>query len=231
MLSQLFDGFCRHLPAQCGICHAWPSTAICQACLQRFDRARARCLTCALPVPAHQERCASCLQLGADLDACCAALDYGYPWDALITRFKFAPDPAWAEVFAQLMLNAPGARSTVARAHLLVAVPLSQARLRERGFNQAHELARRLHPVKVRGQLLLRQRDTLAQSGLDKAERSRNLEGALRVNDIKRHELRGRRVLLIDDVMTTGATLSAAARILRAAGAVEVAALVLARTP
>ncbi|MCL4771766.1 MAG: ComF family protein, partial [Burkholderiaceae bacterium] len=104
-------------------------------------------------------------------------------------------------------------------------------RLRERGFNQALLLARILAPAKTDATLLLRLHDTQAQSNLGRAQRLRNLQGALAVDPLRAAALQGRSVLLVDDVMTTGATLQAAALALRQAGARTVSALVFARTP
>jgi predicted amidophosphoribosyltransferase len=109
-------------------------------------------------------------------------------------------------------------------------MPMAPARLRERGFNQALELARRLAPAKTDAALLLRTRETPAQSGLARAERLGNLRGAFAVEPLRAHELQGRRVVLVDDVMTSGASLFAAAAALRLAGAAHVTALVFART-
>lgn len=109
-------------------------------------------------------------------------------------------------------------------------MPLAPGRLRERGFNQALELARRLAPAKTDAALLLRTRETPAQRGLSRAERMRNLQGAFAVEPLRADALAGRRVVLVDDVMTTGASLFSAAQVLRHAGAAHVAGIVLART-
>ncbi|CAN5598415.1 hypothetical protein BH10PSE18_BH10PSE18_40090 [soil metagenome] len=109
-------------------------------------------------------------------------------------------------------------------------MPLSPARLRERGFNQAFELARRLAPGKTDTGLLIRTRDTPAQSGLTRAERLHNLQGAFAIEPLRAAQIRGRRIVLVDDVMTSGASLFSAAQALRTGGATHVSAIVLART-
>jgi ComF family protein len=113
---------------------------------------------------------------------------------------------------------------------IVLPMPLAPARLRERGFNQALELARRLSPAKTDATLLLRTRDTPAQSGLARAQRLRNLSGAFAVEPLRADKVRGRRLVLVDDVMTSGASLFAAAEVLRLAGAAHITAVVLART-
>jgi predicted amidophosphoribosyltransferase len=110
-------------------------------------------------------------------------------------------------------------------------MPLSKQRLRSRGFNQALLLARRLAPKKTADQLLLRLRDTPAQSTLSRNERLTSLTGAFAVEPLQAKRLAGARVLLVDDVMTSGATLFDAARALRQAGATHITGLVVARTP
>ncbi len=109
-------------------------------------------------------------------------------------------------------------------------MPLSVQRLRERGFNQALEIARRLAPAKTDAHTLLRIRDTAPQRSLDRAGRLLNVRGAFAVEPSRAARVVGRHVLLVDDVMTSGASLHAAAAALRQAGAVRVSALVLART-
>lgn len=92
------------------------------------------------------------------------------------------------------------------------------------------ELARRLAPRKVDATLLLRTRETTAQSGLTRAERLRNLRGAFAMEPLRAAAVQGRRIVLVDDVMTSGASLFAAAQVLRTGGAAHITAIVLART-
>ncbi len=129
-----------------------------------------------------------------------------------------------------LMRSAPWAEPALERADLVLPMPLSPVRLRERGFNQAFELARRLAPGKTDAGLLIRTRDTPAQSGLTRAERLRNLQGAFAIEPLRASQVRGRRIVLVDDVMTSGASLFSAAQALRTGGAAHVSAIVLART-
>jgi ComF family protein len=154
---------------------------------------------------------------------------YGYPWSGCIARFKFNGEAGWARAFAMLMRSAPWVEPALdgrpGAAHAT-----GVQRLRGRGFNQALLLARRLAPDKTDATLLLRTRDTPAQHSLPRAERLRNVQGAFALDPLRRSSLRGQRVVLVDDVMTSGASLHAAARVLREAGAAHVTALVLART-
>jgi predicted amidophosphoribosyltransferase len=117
---------------------------------------------------------------------------------------------------------------------LLMPMPLSASRLRERGYNQAWELARRLARglrLRADARLLLRVRDTPHQVDLPFGQRAANVRGAFAVEPLRRTELAGQDVALVDDVLTTGATAAEAARVLRAAGAARVRVWVVARTP
>ena len=219
------------LPSQCSICHAWPSRSVCEACLTEFAAPVLRCVQCAQRVPQGVLRCGQCLAHPPAIDACIAAVDYAYPWEALITRFKFQSAPGLADALAALMRKTAAAAQLLATADAVLPVPLSAERLRQRGYNQALLLARALARPKVRERWLLRTHDTLAQSRLNRTERLRNLHGAFAVSAQVPRDLGGRHLLLVDDVMTTGATLHAAASVLREAGAAHVSALVLARTP
>ena len=90
------------------------------------------------------------------MDACHAAVSYGYPWSALVGRFKFGDEAGWAGTFGDLLLRDPMLRERIAAARWVVAMPLSRERLARRGFNQAHELARRLAPAKADARLAVR---------------------------------------------------------------------------
>jgi ComF family protein len=128
------------------------------------------------------------------------------------------------------MLSAAWVEDTLDAADWVLPIPLSAERLSERGYNQAWLLARQLRPTKADAQLLLRTRDTPSQRSLPRAERLANLEGAFALEPLRALQIRGKRVVLIDDVMTSGASLHTAARVLRQAGAVHISAVVLART-
>jgi ComF family protein len=217
-------------PSRCAVCGARPAHALCDACVARFAQPRHRCTRCALPLPAGTSTCGACLRAPPPLDACYAAVPYAYPWSGLVARFKFSGEPGWAQALAQRMAGIRGLDAELARADLLLPVPLAPRRLAERGFNQALLLARRLARGKVRAQLLLRLRETGSQTALDRKARQSNVGGAFGLDPLRAHEVRGRAVLLVDDVMTSGASLHAAALALRQAGAARVSAVVLART-
>lgn len=173
------------------------------------------------------EACERSLSRAMPHPACIAPYAYRYPVDRLVQRFKFAGDLAagrWlGERLADRVREEP-------RPDLLVTPPLATHRLRERGFNQAHELAKTVGraldlPVARRG--LSRRRQTTPQPGLGRLARRANLAGAFEC----RLDLRGRRVAIVDDVLTTGATADALGEALRQCGASAVEVWVVARTP
>jgi len=218
------------VPSQCAFCHTWPSQRICNACVARFAQPTTRCQRCALRVPAGVEVCGACIQTPPSFDACVAAVDYAYPWADALAQFKFRGDPGWAKALSTLMRSTPWMEPALEAADRVLPVPLSTERLRERGFNQSALLARHLAGTKTDHHTLLRLHATEAQSSLPRAQRLRNLRGAFAVEPSRAAALRGQRVVLIDDVMTTGATLQAATLALREAGVAHVTAAVLART-
>ena len=227
---QSFSALLAQVPSQCAVCHAWPARPVCDACVTRFAPQVARCRTCALPLSAANAPCNECVMHPPLLDACLAACAYVWPWPECIAQFKFRGEAGWATPLATLLRSAPWVELALERCDLVLPMPLAPARLRERGFNQALELARRLAPQKTDATLLLRTRETPAQSGLTRAERLRNLRGAFALEPLRASAVRGQRVVLVDDVMTSGASLFAAAQVLRAGGVAHITAMVLART-
>ena len=181
-----------------------------------------RCPVCAAPTP-HGDTCGACLKTPPAFDATIAVWRYGFPLDKLIQALKFQHRLALAGLFA-------GAMRAEAPAHgdLILPMPLSSARLRQRGFNQAMEIAR---PLARALQLPLsiddcrRTLDTAPQSSLPWKARRRNMRNAFEC----RTDLRDKTIVVIDDVMTTGATLDELARTLKRHGAVRVINWVVAR--
>lgn len=227
------------LPSQCAICHGWGSGRICAACVQRFGGAlpghpaAARCEGCALRVPEGKRVCGACLREPPPFARTLAGVDYVHPWDRLITHFKFHDALDLAPALTQRLLARFDAAQIPAPT-LLLPVPLSRARLRVRGYNQAWELARRLGRAlhcPAEPDLLLRVKDTPHQLALAPQQRAANVRGAFAIEPRRLAGVRGCRVALVDDVMTTGATAAEISRVLLRAGAAEVSVWVIARTP
>lgn len=214
------------LPGQCCLCRDWGRGALCAGC-RALLTARARCLRCAVGAPAGQALCGACLREPPPFERTVAALDYAAPWDGLIRDFKFHGRAELAPLLAALLRDALTAAPPP---DIVLPAPLSHERLRERGFNQSWEIARRLGPPADAG-LLLRIRDTPHQADLPLERRVANVRGAFAVEPLRRHQLAGRNVALVDDVLTSGATAAEMARTLLDAGAARVHLWVLARTP
>jgi ComF family protein len=216
-------------PTHCAICNSWGPDVLCETCVSTFAQPRLRCKHCALPVLTGQRICTDCQTDTPALDYCIASVSYDWPWPKVMVDFKFSAQPAWAKSLALLMRHTPGAELLLESCDVVVPIPVSGERLAERGFNQSVLLARHLAKDKMHTQWLQRLRHTEAQSHLPRQERLHNLDQAFALEPMARPSILGKRIVLIDDVMTTGTTLRQAAGLLRQAGAGSVSALVFAR--
>jgi len=212
------------LPQECLLCAA-PSgaTPLCTACAHTLPPLPTpSCPVCALPSPGGTT-CGACLKSPPAFDATIAVWRYAFPVDRLVQALKFEHRLALAAVFAAAMRTNPPPHGD-----LLLPLPLAAGRLRERGFNQAAEIARPL-ARHLRLPLSLddcrRTRETAAQSSLPWKTRRRNVKNAFECAT----DLRDRHIIVIDDVMTTGATLDELARTLKQHGATTVTNWVVAR--
>ena len=239
-LRALLARWRRQAGGRCVVCRGWCDGGLCRWCEARFAFERPRCAGCALPLLATPgplpadggPRCVRCRLAPPPWSRVVAGVDYGYPWDRQLTDLKFHQrlEPT-AALLRPLLARLHDVRGSDVR---VVAVPLARERLRERGYNQAWELARRLAralALETRADALFRARDTGHQLGLHRDARGANLQGAFVVMPRHAAWVRGARIALVDDVLTTGATAHAAVRTLRAAGARDVQVWVVARTP
>ena len=213
------------LAQDCLLCAAAGTDDIlCPACAADLPRPpRQSCPRCALP-NANGELCGHCLAKPPHFDAALAAYRYDFPVDKLIQSFKYGHRLALGAYFGREIAILGAALE----ADLIMPLPLHDERLRQRGFNQALELARplaRARRLPIDTNSCCRVRDTPAQAGLAWHERLGNLRHAFACCT----DLSGARIILIDDVMTTGASLDECARTLKLHGAATVTALVLAR--
>jgi len=208
----------------CFLCRGAARGILCPACDADLPRlAGTLCPRCALPSPGSA-LCGRCLADAPRYDATVAALAYRFPADTLVHALKFRSQLALAPLMGDLLIEA-----IRERIDLVVPVPLSRERLRERGYNQAAEIARhvaRERRARLELTIVIRERDTRAQADLPWSDRARNVRGAFRCE----RSLDGAAIAVVDDVMTTGATLDELAATLKRAGAARVVNWVVART-
>lgn len=227
----------RALAGSCALCQDESASAICCQCRVRYlSGVSVRCRRCAETLyHPGAEHCGSCLRSPPAFDATIAACDYAAPVDVLVQDLKFRSSLPLAHVFGEVLAESI-AEELDKPPDLIVPVPLSETRLSERGFNQAAEIARSLSSftgIPFQWDLFIRVRDTRPQAGLPIDDRRVNMRGAFaaRLNARVRDQLRGRHVLVVDDVMTTGHTLNELAACLKRQGAARVTNGVFARTP
>lgn len=220
------DGFNLITPAACAGCgrHAGALCADCRAALAWV--APPICARCGLPLAQPAANCANCDWLTPALRRITAAAWYDGPLRHAIHAFKYERQFGLAALLAELMA---AAWPNDLAGYRLVPVPLHAAREQARGFNQARLLAEQLAahvaaPIDVNA--VYRRRATRQQVGLTPGQRLQNVRAAFVADPA---QVAGRSIVLIDDVCTTGATLSAAAEALQRAGALEVRAYCLAR--
>lgn len=220
MMQSLFSQECLLCSAQAAAGQLCPS---CRASLPHHPQPA--CPVCALPT-AGGAICGNCLKKPPAFDRTLTAFSYVFPVNALVHAYKYAGNLALLDFLAEPLIHLTAAQN---RPDRLIPMPLHPARLKERGFNQAHEIARLLSAklaIPLDGRSCRRIVDTRPQASLKFKERAGNLRGAFSCDS----DLSGKHVALLDDVMTTGASLNELAKAVRAKGAVSVSAWVVART-
>jgi ComF family protein len=216
----------------CLLCQsATPAQDLCPACRRDLPWNTHACTLCALPLAAAQSVCGACLASPPPY-RCRTVFRYAFPLDRLVARLKYHGQLAPARVLGELLAEA-GGDSSDGRPDILLPVPLHPERLAERGYNQATELARPLARrlgLPLEQALVRRDKATIMQKGLSAAERERNLRRAFSV-DTARYEALGRprAVMIVDDVVTTGATITTLANALLKTGVETVSVLALTR--
>jgi len=224
----LFNTCVRNIHAwaggDCLLCGAESGPELlCPACIGELPALPESCPQCALPSPAAAV-CGSCINRSPHFDATFALWRYEFPCDGLVQALKYRAQLALAGFFARSLASRP-----LPEVDVVLPMPLHAKRLAERGFNQALEIARGLAryrgtPIEPRG--VLRVKNTPPQTELPYEDRAKNVRGAF----LCELDLSGASVAVLDDVMTTGATLNELARVLKRAGARRVENFVIART-
>lgn len=214
------------LPHICYVCAA-PNQEdpVCKACAAELPRLTGPCCPiCALPT-VEGSVCGACLKRPPQFDETRVPFSYAFPVDRMVQALKYRHQLHFAPFFGEAL-----ASMATGSIDLLIPMPLHRDRLRDRGFNQAVEIARSVSyeaRVPMSLEAVMREQNAPPQASLPWKERRRNVRGAFRCVV----DLAGKHVVVIDDVMTTGATLGELARSLKARGAARVTNLVAARTP
>ncbi len=232
--KEMNDPSYRFLPGCCVLCDHWSfrRSDLCFACETDLPWIRNNCRYCGVPLAVATDLCLSCVKKPPNFSAVFCPLVYRFPVDVLIYQFKNQRRLASGKVLTDLLLqqHKKTLSSLIDRDTLLVPVPLHWTRRRVRGFNQAAFIANRLAKtlnVQASPGIMRITRLTPAQKHQSRTSRSHNLKGAFEV----KQSLEGKRIILVDDVVTTAATATEASRCLLLAGAADVVIAALARTP
>jgi ComF family protein len=225
LINQQLTGLVElFLPAQCALCglpsmrnldkkeNESHSCLICSFCQKALIKKRACCQHCALPLPKNQDYCGDCINKGHAFTHIHAIADYIPPYSTLIKKFKYNGQLLNGELLAELLLQSilfNFSKNDIKQIDYLIAVPLHPKKQRTRGFNQAQIIAQRIShslsiPLITNG--ITRSKQTVPQEGLSITERKKNLQNAFFFDRKKLPDLLGKRLILIDDVVTTGAT-------------------------
>ncbi|HOY70780.1 MAG TPA: ComF family protein [Methylotenera sp.] len=212
--------------SQCLLCAASTNTGkdVCQDCFDALPWHTApHCQQCGLL--SNHPICGHCLKEPLDFDATFAALRYEFPLDALMQQYKYGSALQTARLFAQLMIT----HHTLHNIDVMIPMPLHPQRLQERGFNQSLEIAKLLAKqsnIPLDYTSCTRTKYTPPQASLPLKERAKNIKGVFACSA----NLAGKRIAIVDDVMTTGASLNELSKTLKKAGAAHVECWVVART-
>lgn len=209
---------------------------LCGACLKDLTWSPASsCTQCGLS--SDGQICGSCISSPPDFDKTLAVFLYAFPVDTMIQRYKYAGTLSLSHTFGQLMGEKIGTTNNHDAIDLIIPMPMHPTRLKERGFNQALEIAkileRYLHKFSILNgaskldyKSVTRQTLTPPQASLPLKDRVKNIKGAFKIS----RNLTGKRIAIVDDVMTTGASLNELAKTLKKAGATHVECWIIART-
>ena len=214
----------------CLACQLWAPDVLCDNCLNEFFVTYSRCTICALPLMAQLAGHCDCTDWKHSPNNSHALLNYSYPWNQLISQFKYQRNVNLAPFFGRLLLQNNSIKAQLEQADFVLPVPLSKKRIQQRGYNQSFELAKKMAPQKSHPDIILRTHHVAAQATLNREQRLKNLTHVFQLDPFKTRLIRQKKIVLVDDVLTTGATIQAVCAALQNADVAEISVVVLART-
>jgi ComF family protein len=213
------------LPAQCLLCQlSSDNKLICENCQKALIQPRSCCQCCGLALPNSLPFCGNCLKQTHRFTQLHAISDYLPPYPEMIKKFKYSKQLIQGELLGELMvqsLHLNFSSQQINAVDYLLAVPLHKQKHRQRGFNQAQLIANvvaKQLDISVLGTIVERHKQTTAQENLSAQQRKKNLNNAFSINAGHQHNLSGAYVVIIDDVVTTGATVNSLCQTLLAEG-------------
>lgn len=239
-----FDYFKQAIFRQnCVLCDSYIDTseanthAACSACLNDLPwHPKTSCPQCGLASSGtglNRTVCGTCINASPDFDATYAVFLYQFPIDAMMQRYKYGNSLNIGNTFGQFLSSRILLESHTKSIDLIIPMPMHPQRLKERGFNQALEIAKMLTKnlkENLDFKSVIRQTLTPPQASLPLKERVKNIKGAFKVQGDRLNQFKGKRIAIVDDVMTSGASLNELAKTLKQAGATHVECWVIART-
>ena len=220
----------RLFTPSCVLCNSIAGEiSLCDACQYDLPKIHSSCYQCGLP---FEEKiadilCGQCQQSPPPIDYLISSLAYDYPVDYLVSQLKFNRNLAYAKILSKLLLETLQSQQDE-QPELIIPVPLHKSRLRQRGFNQALEIARpiaKAFNIPMAKYAIKRAKQTKAQSLLNAAERKKNLHHSFSLTK----PINAKHVVIIDDVVTTGATVFELADVLKKSGVEKVGVWAVAR--
>lgn len=209
-------------PRRCPVCDGIlpRGLLLCPECERKLPYVPTRrCAKCGKPVEEHEEFCDDCRKTVHDFDEGIGIFMYDETMRRTMAAFKFKGRQEYGKALGTLTYLASRDKLERWKPDVIVPIPLHRGRLRKRGFNQAEEIASEISVrsgIPLETGAVMRSSSTLAMKGLGAAERQENLEKAFAAGP---HPVSGGRILLVDDIYTTGSTMDAASRVLREEGA------------
>lgn len=209
------------LEQNCVLCGCTNEEQICQDCYQSLTQkdSSLRCQRCLIKLPPKEISCANCKENNFNFERIISAFEYGFPLDKILHQLKYNGKIDYTTLLSQLFWSQI-TRQIKYLPDVIIPVPLHPRKHKLRGFNQVHELLRefkQLHPS-VKLLQIQRNKETLQQASLNRQQRLSNLNNAFTINA----DLSGKKIVIVDDVVTSGSTVNEIAKLCKQLGAVQV---------